>query len=180
MLGGRHSGWARVIHFFLPVNTSCCFINVSHVTPHSFSKTSKHKIVHLIISFLFVESCFKACFLYSVYRREYDDAARLCSVIASGGSLPKFASGSEWERIWRHVGRSMAGLRQTWDFYIWFPYKMADGGQFVEDNVYAGKEEVRPTLFNSSFWSRGQPNGNQSTCLDCNDQGGVQFFSLYI
>jgi hypothetical protein len=67
----------------------------------------------------------------------------------------------------------MAGLRHTWDFYLWFPYKMAGDGQFVLDTQYRSKDDNKEQIFfNGSFWARGQPNGVQNTCLDCNEEGG--------
>jgi hypothetical protein len=96
-------------------------------------------------------------------------------VLAVGGSLPVFASGTEWARIWRHVNRSLAGSRRGWDFYFWFPYRL-EGQEFVLDSnftvVAPQQQQQQLVVFNNSFWMEGQPNGKLSTCLDCNDQAG--------
>jgi hypothetical protein len=106
-------------------------------------------------------------------RLEYEEAARMCSILAVDGGLPQFSNGTDWDRIWRHVEQNMAGLRHTWDFYLWFPYKMAGVGQFVLDTPYTSKDDNKEQIFfNDSFWIRGQPNGVQATCLDCNTEEG--------
>jgi hypothetical protein len=120
-------------------------------------------------------------------RLEYEEAARMCSILALDGGLPQFSSGPEWDRIWRHVAENMAALHTTWDFYLWFPYKMAGVGVFVLDTPYSKDdnninnkttEEKQVVYFNDSFWSRGQPNGVQATCLDCNEEGRRSIFNF--